>query len=394
MPANRRRLAMTSPNFTARAIELRDDTWGDRCAYWFEQANAVQRQPAAKKRRAQLPLVLTGHGVCLRIEGGSLLVQNGFTHYPQERQQWRLFAGDWRLPSRIVILDCDGSLTFDALAWLAQHRVPLVQINWKGDVVHVAGALQTIDTGLVAVQLAARNDERRRIAISRRLIAEKINNSIETLRIALPRSPAFERALQRLQRDAIDVKKPGTIGGLLGIEGRAGLAYFGTWQSFPVRWKETSRRPIPSEWQRIGQRSSYVAKKSNPNRGATHPINAMLNYAYAVLETQVRAHVIGAGLDPTIGFFHGSYPVGKTALVYDLMEPLRPIVDRAVLQFVQRATFSSFDFSVTPKGVCRLNPQLARNVVRMIEAIPRIDAIVRSLVSEISSSHRHPHVNR
>jgi CRISPR-associated protein Cas1 len=40
------------------------------------------------------------------------------------------------------------------------------------------------------------------------------------------------------------------------------------------------------------------------HNGATHPVNAMLNYAYAVLESQVRIATVAQGLDPTIGYLH------------------------------------------------------------------------------------------
>ena len=75
------------------------------------------------------------------------------------------------------------------------------------------------------------------------------------------------------------------------------------------------------------------------NRHASHPVNAMLNYAYAVLESQVRIATVAHGLDPTIGYLHTSRP-GRVALVYDLMEPLRPRVDCLLLDFVLSHTFS------------------------------------------------------
>lgn len=48
----------------------------------------------------------------------------------------------------------------------------------------------------------------------------------------------------------------------------------------------------------------------------------------------------------------------------DLMEPLRPIADRKVLEFVQAQTFHPADFTIRSDGVCRLNPEMARSVVR------------------------------
>jgi CRISP-associated protein Cas1 len=67
---------------------------------------------------------------------------------------------------------------------------------------------------------------------------------------------------------------------------------------------------------------------------ATHPVNAMLNYAYAVLESQVRITTLSQGLDPTVGYLHACRP-GCAALVCHLMEPLRSQVDCLVLDFVR-----------------------------------------------------------
>jgi CRISPR/Cas system-associated endonuclease Cas1 len=54
------------------------------------------------------------------------------------------------------------------------------------------------------------------------------------------------------------------------------------------------------------------------------------------------------------------------ACVFDLMEPQRPIVDRKVLEFMQAHTFHPADFTIRSDGVCRLNPELARYVARIV----------------------------
>jgi hypothetical protein len=84
-----------------------------------------------------------------------------------------------------------------------------------------------------------------------------------------------------------------------------------------------------------------------------------------VLETQVRMAVVAAGLDPTIGYFHGRYD-GKQTLALDLMEPKRPQVDRAVLEFAKAHTFSAGDVALLDGAVCRLNPQVARNIDALV----------------------------
>ena len=52
----------------------------------------------------------------------------------------------------------------------------------------------------------------------------------------------------------------------------------------------------------------------------------------------------------------------------DLMEPLRPIADRKVLEFVQAHAFHPADFTIRSDGVCRLNPEMAKHVVRFTES--------------------------
>jgi CRISPR/Cas system-associated endonuclease Cas1 len=87
-----------------------------------------------------------------------------------------------------------------------------------------------------------------------------------------------------------------------------------------------------------------------------------LNYAYTVLESEFRIKVIADGYDPTIGIMHEGRD-GSSKFVFDLMEPERPKVDRAVLDFIKATVFDPADFTIRSDGVCRLNPEMARMVV-------------------------------
>lgn len=339
-----------------------DPSWADRCCYWLASPTLGAR-PFRHRRQTHEPLILTGHGMRLRIDHDALVVRNGFTHYPQPAQEHRFFRGDRNMPCRIIVLDGSGSLSFDVLSWLSEQRVPLVRINWRGEVVTALGTSHATDPARVAAQLAAqRNGQALPFAIS--LIREKIRSSIETLSAGLPNSPSRETAIMHLKDKLVELSRhpPKNTGALLGLEGRAGLAYFNAWQSLPLQWKGLGRHPIPRDWHTVGQRGTFARKKVG-NRNASHPVNAMLNYAYGVLESQVRIQVCAAGYDPTIGFLHSGRR-RRSDFVLDLMEPLRPIVDRQVLQFVQAHTFHPADFTIRSDGVCRLNPEMARTVAR------------------------------
>jgi CRISPR-associated protein Cas1 len=47
------------------------------------------------------------------------------------------------------------------------------------------------------------------------------------------------------------------------------------------------------------------------------------------------------------------------------MEPMRPVVDQAVLCPIDTVTFTVADFSIQHDGVSRMNPELARRVAQL-----------------------------
>jgi CRISP-associated protein Cas1 len=65
-----------------------------------------------------------------------------------------------------------------------------------------------------------------------------------------------------------------------------------------------------------------------------------------------------------------SYDKDRAAFVVDLMEPLRPVIDHIVLDFIHAETFEPADFTIRRDGVCRLNPELTKALVRRLESYP------------------------
>ena len=96
---------------------------------------------------------------------------------------------------------------------------------------------------------------------------------------------------------------------------------------------------------------TFVALSFGRNRNAAHPVNAVLNYADAALESEIRINAVSEGYDPMIGIMHEGSD-GSAKFVFDLMEPERPRVDRAVLDLVKRHVFDPADFVIRTDGVC------------------------------------------
>jgi CRISPR-associated protein Cas1 len=338
--------------------------WATRGELWRSRVETASLR-RTKRAKPQSALILAGHGVLLRIRGGALEIQNGLTHYPQQRETHLFFRGDTDLPERIILLDCSGSVSFDVLSWLNEQNMSLIRIDWRGKVVCVAGASgYSANPFRVQWQLETRDNPGLRIEYCRKLISQKIEASILTLEKSIRRSEKSERAISvayaALTR--LDAGEPNSIVELRALEANCAAAYFRSWHGMPIKWRGTSRRPIPDNWNSIEQRSSPFHLAGN--RNAAHPVNAILNYAYTVLESEMRIKAIADGYDPTIGIMHEGRD-GSSKFVFDLMEPQRPKVDRTVLDFVKATVFDPADFTIRSDGVARLNPQLARQVASL-----------------------------
>jgi CRISP-associated protein Cas1 len=172
----------TSSRLCKLAEPLSDDhQWHVRSQIWNGRAAKITGV-RAKRERPRTPLILSGHGISLRIEGGSLTIHNGFTHYPQKQETYRFFKGELTIPDRIIILDGSGSISFDVLSWLAEQGVSLIRIDWRGEVVCVASRSgYAANPYRVQWQRETRNDENLRMEFSISKIILKIENSILTL---------------------------------------------------------------------------------------------------------------------------------------------------------------------------------------------------------------------
>lgn len=358
----------------ARSIEAEEleaiehDEWFERCQYWLSTYDASI--PTRKRRERQThPLILTGSGLSIRVNRGSLWIKDGLTHYPQEKREYRFFPGGLDNPPRIVLVDGSGEITLDALDWLAEQDIPLIRLKWNGAFASVVtSGGQAADPEKVRWQYETRHDPAARAKFAVGLLKVKAHNTLETLEGWVPYSKFWDRSreniadgLSRLENDP-----PETLSDILGIEGAIATAYFRAWQGVQIKWKTTSRHPIPDDWREYRSRTALRDEKPQ-NRHATHPINAMLNYVYGMLAARKQIEAIADGYDPMLGIVHDRRKAVRgitPAYALDIMEPERPIVDRTVLRLMAEHEFSAADFTISSKGTCRVGVELAKYLPR------------------------------
>jgi len=341
------------------------DEWAERCRFWLAEYEASIPKRKRRERQAH-PLILTGNGMSMRVNRGALVIRDGLTHYPQDAKEHRFFPGGLENPPRIVLVDGSGEITLDAIDWLAEQNITLIRLRCDGRVISVVGQRgYSADPEKVAWQIEARRDEAARVAFGVPLIRKKLQGTLANLDQFFPASRPKERAVRTAEAvlNELEASPPATARELLGLEGKAAAAYFAAWSTIPIRWKNLDKHPVPEDWLTYKSRSALRAKKVPTNRRATHPVNAMLNYLYGILEIRTRIQVVADGYDPTRGILHGDGASGRDTYVFDLMEAGRPKAERFVLSILRENVLRADDFTTNSSGTCRLNLEMSRRVL-------------------------------
>jgi CRISPR-associated protein Cas1 len=199
--------------------------------------------------------------------------------------------------------------------------------------------MRDIDPAIIRAQCAADP-----IEIAREIVRAKIDAELNaTIPDADARKPEFEEW-------DIKLNSARSVAEIMIVESRAAASYWRTFRNAGLRERKNGN--LPRSWLRFAQRNKGAAFLGNQH--ASHPINAMLNYAYIVEAGRLAKALAANGLCLSIGYLH-SDKKGRNSLVWDAIEPLRPAIDAKVFAFIGAHEFARSDFPQSGYNVHRLS---------------------------------------
>jgi CRISPR-associated protein Cas1 len=229
----------------------------------------------------------------------------------------------------VTIASRGVSISADALEACCERGIPIFFLDVHGDnyaSIYAAGLTGTVLTR--REQLFAYNDERGKkfiLALSEAKIHNQAANLKYLAKTRVDSDPALHQELRLCAGEVLDMtatllRLSGETAddlrnSIMGAEGNASRRY----------------------WSAVGQvLPPHYGWTGRHGRGATDPINSLLNYGYGILRGHVERAILLAGLDPYAGFLHADRP-GKPSLVLDLIEEFRQVaVDRLVFGLAAR----------------------------------------------------------
>jgi hypothetical protein len=139
------------------------------------------------------------------------------------------------------------------------------------------------------------------------------------------------------------------------IEAQAAATYWAAWRALPVSFPKKDLPRIPAHWCTFGTRISPL---TGSPRLAVTPGCAMMNYLYALVEVEASLSARALGLDAAMGVFHVDQP-NRESLSCDLMEPVRPLVDSYLLDWIKTQPLKREWFFEERNGNARLMASFA-----------------------------------
>ncbi len=224
-----------------------------------------------------------------------------------------------------IVISTSASLTTDVLELAMENNIDVVFLKRNGSPFgrvwySKLGSISTIRR----LQLKLTDIPMGTILI-KEWIGQKLHNQIKHLeKLKLNRTGekvcTLDNAISRIEKlrqNVISVEnKPiaSVRNTIEGFEGTAGRCYFGALGAV-----------IPEQY-------TFSGRNKNPSEDM---FNCMLNYAYAILYSNVEKACILSGLDPYIGIMHvDNY--NKTSMVFDIIEMYRGYMDEVVFKLFSK----------------------------------------------------------
>ena len=284
--------------------------------------NRKQNKPTRRKIHDTMKIILQGYNKSIHKKNNQILIKE---------KDKTIYKTNPKKITDILIIG-KGYITFDALTLIAQNNIPLISTNYYGQIDYILTTPNN-DNILLRKKQYKTSENYQGTKITKEIIKSKITNQYNTLKTLNKNKKNEEvnkikkeiknniKLLEKLEiTNKTETNK--LKNQIRGIEGITSAKY----------WKAISKI-VPKE-------INFKTRQQKPKKDVT---NAMLNYGYAILASEITKIIITEKLDPYCGFLHSDLNK-RNSLTYDIIEEFRQqIIDKTVLALINRKQITEKD---------------------------------------------------
>jgi CRISPR-associated protein Cas1 len=301
------------------------------------------------------PLLISNFGTSVYVNKRKLIIQNKLANQKLEFHPHQIDHDS------IIVDGHTGNITFEAMRWLMKHDINLTLLNWNGNLLGITLPQAPKSGKLRVKQYTKHMDSQARYKIALAIVEQKITHTLNLLKeLSRYYSEVDIKSARQLFAEENhnytlihSGRNKVSMNGLMMYEGRVATYY---WEVLAKIFNELN----PEFHFRSRKNKSY-----SWNMNASDEVNALLNYGYAILESEIRTAINSVGLDPAVGFLH-ELAISKTPLVYDMQELFRWLVDISVIQLLEEKKLKKSDFITTENYHTRLRESAGKALIEKI----------------------------
>ena len=298
--------------------------------------------------------LLRGYGVSISVKDNHLIFKNGQNDITgiSEKEEW--FVS--KIPYEKIVISGKGYVSTEAITLLNQNNINIILTDTFGNPVSFMNGAMVSNTAIkyrMGQYDTFRNSEKV-LHLQKWILKEKIQSQINFFKYL--ENLEIQEGIAKLENYHSQIDSKTNLKDLIKIEAGSGRHYFLNYAKL-----------IPTKYGFQSRRGGGLA---NSKRYASDIINALLNYGYTVLAGEIAKFVNGMGLDPYYGFYHKP-DRSFQALVYDLIEPFRWLVEYAVYKMANIQDHSSRirlkDYTHTRDGFVVMDDSLIKRFLEKLE---------------------------
>jgi CRISPR-associated protein Cas1 len=218
-------------------------------------------------------------------------------------------------------------ITPAAMRYCLLQNIPITLLSSRGEYFGRVESTEGADIALERAQFVRSTDASFLLETSKKIVEAKLGNTRAFLQRhqRKPNAERIQNAIDQLRRLSEDLGKVESIDAVRGYEGRGSAIFFDVFDDLFLVEGFTFEKRV--------------------RRPPTDPVNAMLSFGYTLLFYNVFSLVRVHRLNPYVGSLHAD-KTNHPALVSDLIEEFRCIIEAMVLGIINKRILSPNDFSI------------------------------------------------
>lgn len=266
----------------------------------------------------QQTLYIQQQGAILRKEGGRLIV------FSNDKEL--LDIPSIKISSIIIFGNC--TITPSVIQYCFKKEIPITLLSSHGKYYGTIETTFNNNTDFERLQLFRSLDDLFSLKLSEEIVKAKIHNSRVILlrHYKFNRQNKIKRSADYLNKIASKIENDKDVHDLRGYEGVAASSYFSVFGLLLDKSKYF-----------------YTERFNRTKRPPLDPVNSLLSFGYTLLASNIYSFIKARKLNPYCGFFH-AIRTGHPALVSDLMEEFRFVIDTLVINILNHRILTQKDF--------------------------------------------------